>query len=82
MPKRYSDAELNLPERSFTGKEWENGTAQREYIADFKRCLQICRERDKGKREVTGVKLDPRRRPIQDAIEFDDYLEERKGETQ
>lgn len=75
MPKRYSDAELNLPERSFTGQEWANGTAQREYVADYKRCLQICRERDKNKCEVPGV-------AIQDAIEFDDYLEERTGEQQ
>jgi hypothetical protein len=29
--RRYSERELDLPEQWFTGEEWENGTAEREY---------------------------------------------------
>lgn len=37
----YSDAELNLPERWFTGEEWGNGTAQKTYREDYKKAVEL-----------------------------------------
>lgn len=37
----YSDAELDLPERWFTGEEWGNGTAQKIYRDDYKRAVEL-----------------------------------------
>lgn len=32
---KFSNAELNVPCRWFTGKEWENGTAEEQFRQDY-----------------------------------------------
>lgn len=44
--KTYSDAELNLPSRSFTGQQWADGTAQRVYRDDFNKAVAVKRREE------------------------------------
>jgi hypothetical protein len=37
---RFSDFELGLQPRWFTGKEWEDGTAERESIREYKEATE------------------------------------------
>ena len=51
----YSDHELNLPSRSFTGEEWFNGTAQdffrRQYWDAVSRLIK--KQQDKRKNQAS-----------------------------
>lgn len=40
LKNKYGDRELDLPERWFTGKEWNDGTATRQFQQDYKEAIR------------------------------------------
>lgn len=52
--RRYSDAELAIPSRWFTGKQWADGTAEREFKKEYHQTVheQRRKEPNKSKRQL------------------------------
>lgn len=46
MPKMYSDNTLGLNPRWFTGREWADGTAQRELKREYREAIERAKKDD------------------------------------
>jgi hypothetical protein len=59
---RFSDYELGLKARWFTGEEWANGTAERECVGEYREAIErrVAQEKSKSPQLRAKEKADRR----------------------